>query len=40
VASLGEDVAGAKSIYAMARNVAARISVVDLSAPAPVVQIL
>ncbi len=40
VASLGEDAAGAKSIYAMARNVAARISVVDLSAPAPVVQIL
>jgi ATP-binding protein involved in chromosome partitioning len=39
-ASLGEDAAGAKSIYAMARNVAARISVVDLSAPAPVVQIL
>jgi ATP-binding protein involved in chromosome partitioning len=39
-ASLGEDVAGAKSIYAMARNVAVRISVVDLSAPAPVVQIL
>ncbi|MGD1212042.1 MAG: Mrp/NBP35 family ATP-binding protein [Candidatus Acidiferrales bacterium] len=40
VASLGEDAAGAKSIYAMARNVAARISVVDLFAPAPVVQIL
>ena len=40
VASLGEDAAGTKSIYAMARNVAARISVVDLSAPAPVVQIL
>ncbi|MGD0956992.1 MAG: Mrp/NBP35 family ATP-binding protein [Candidatus Acidiferrales bacterium] len=39
-ASLGEDAPGAKSIYAMARNVAARISVVDLSAPAPVVQIL
>jgi ATP-binding protein involved in chromosome partitioning len=39
-ASLGEDAPGAKSIYAMARSVAARISVVDLSAPAPVVQIL
>jgi ATP-binding protein involved in chromosome partitioning len=37
VASLGE---GAKSIYAMARNVAARLSVVNLSAATPVVQIL
>jgi ATP-binding protein involved in chromosome partitioning len=40
VAALGEDAPGAKSIYAMARQVAARISVVNLSAPAPVVQIL
>lgn len=40
VASLGEDAPGAKSIYAMARNVAARLSVVNLSAAAPVVQIL
>jgi len=41
VASLGEDAPGAKSIYAMARNVAARMSVVNLSgASAPVVQIL
>ncbi len=37
VASRGED---AKSIYAMARNVAARVSVVNLSGAAPVVQIL
>src|SRR6202167_1117763 len=40
VASLGPDAPGAKSLYAMARQVAARISVVNLSAPAPVVQIL
>jgi len=41
VASLGEDAPGAKSLYAMARNVAARMSVVNLSgASAPVVQIL
>jgi ATP-binding protein involved in chromosome partitioning len=40
VASLGPDAAGAMSMYAMARQVAARISVVNLSAPAPVVQIL
>jgi len=39
-ASLGEDSPGAKSLYAMARNVAARISVVNLSAGTPVVQIL
>jgi len=40
-ASLGEDAPGGKSIYAMARNVAARLSVVNLSgASAPVVQIL
>jgi ATP-binding protein involved in chromosome partitioning len=40
VASLGPDAPGAKSMYGMARQVAARISVVNLSAPAPVVQIL
>jgi ATP-binding protein involved in chromosome partitioning len=40
VASLGEDAAGARSMYAMARNVAARLSVVNLSASAPLVQIL
>lgn len=40
VASLGEDAPGAKNIYAMARNVAARLSVVNLSGSAPVVQIL
>jgi len=40
VASLGENAPGAKSIYAMARQVAARLSMVNLSAPAPVVQIL
>jgi len=40
VTSEGEDVPGAKSLYAMARNVAARISVVNLSSTAPVVQIL
>ncbi len=40
VASLGEDAPGGKSIYAMARNVVARLSVVNLSATGPVVQIL
>ncbi len=40
VASLGEDAPGSKSMYAMARNVAARVSVVNASAGAPVVQIL
>jgi ATP-binding protein involved in chromosome partitioning len=40
VASLGEDAPGSKSIYAMARNVAARVEVVNQSAGAPVVQIL
>ncbi len=40
VASLGEDAPGAKSMYAIARNVAARISVINLSATGPVVQIL
>jgi ATP-binding protein involved in chromosome partitioning len=40
VASLGEDAPGGKSIYAMARNVVARLDVVNQSAGAPVVQIL
>jgi ATP-binding protein involved in chromosome partitioning len=40
VASLGEDAPGGKSIYAMARNVAARVEAVNASAGAPVVQIL
>jgi ATP-binding protein involved in chromosome partitioning len=40
VASLGEDAPGSKSMYAMARNVVARIEVVNQSAGAPVVQIL
>ena len=40
VASLGEDAPGSKSIYAMARNVVARLDVVNRSAGAPVVQIL
>jgi ATP-binding protein involved in chromosome partitioning len=49
VASLGEDAPGgpsdprlraSKSLYAMARNVAARLSVVNLAASAPMVQIL
>ncbi len=41
VASLGEDEPGAKSIYAMARNVAARVLAVNSSSSAaPVVQIL
>jgi ATP-binding protein involved in chromosome partitioning len=40
VASLGEDAPGSKSIYAMARNVIARVDVVNQSAGAPVVQIL
>ena len=40
VASLGEDAPGSKSIYAMARNVVARLEVVNQSAGAPVVQIL
>ncbi len=39
-ASLGQDAPGAKSMYAMASKVAARISVVNLSASAPVVEIL
>ncbi len=40
VASLGEDAPGSKSMYAMARNVAARVAAVNASATAPVVQIL
>ncbi|MFZ3200528.1 MAG: Mrp/NBP35 family ATP-binding protein [Candidatus Acidiferrales bacterium] len=40
VASLGEDAPGAKSMYAMARNVAARVAAVNASAAAPIVQIL
>ena len=40
VASLGQDAPGAKSIYAMVRNVAARVSAVHSSAGSPVVQIL
>jgi ATP-binding protein involved in chromosome partitioning len=40
VASLGEDAPGGKSVYAVARNVAARLEVVNSSAGAPVVRIL
>jgi ATP-binding protein involved in chromosome partitioning len=40
VASLGEDAPGGKSIYAMARNVVARLEVVNRSAGVPVVRIL
>lgn len=40
VAALGEDAPGGKSIYAMARNVAARAAAVQASASAPAVQIL
>jgi ATP-binding protein involved in chromosome partitioning len=40
VASLGPDQPGSQSFYRMARNVAARISVVNLSGNAPVIQIL
>ena len=40
VASLGEDAPGGKSMYEVARNVAARLDVVNSSAGAPVVQIL
>ena len=40
VASLGEDAPGAKSIYAMARNVSARVEAVNASSSAPSVQIL
>jgi len=40
VASLGEDAPGAKSMYAMARNLAARVTAVNASPAAPIVQIL
>jgi ATP-binding protein involved in chromosome partitioning len=40
VASLGEDAPGSKSIYAVARNLIARLAVVNQSGGAPVVQIL
>jgi len=40
VASLGEDAPGSKSVYAVTRNVIARLEVVNASAGAPVVQIL
>lgn len=40
VASLGEVAPGGKSVYAVARNVIARLEVVNASAGAPVVQIL
>jgi ATP-binding protein involved in chromosome partitioning len=40
VASFGEDAPGSKSIYAVARNLVARLEVVNQSAGAPVVQIL
>jgi ATP-binding protein involved in chromosome partitioning len=39
VAAPGEDAPGAKSLYAMARAVAARLSVVNLAAAGPLVQI-
>jgi ATP-binding protein involved in chromosome partitioning len=40
VASLGEDAPGSKSVFAVTRNVIARLEVVNASAGAPVVQIL
>jgi ATP-binding protein involved in chromosome partitioning len=40
VASLGEDAPGGKSVYAVTRNLIARLEVVNASAGAPVVQIL
>ena len=40
VAALGEDAPGAKSIYAMARQVAARLEAVNQGAQGPVVKIL
>ena len=40
VAALGEDAPSGKSIYAVARNVAARAAAVQVSASAPAVQIL
>jgi ATP-binding protein involved in chromosome partitioning len=40
VASLGEDAPGGKSVFAVTRNVIARLEVVNASVGAPVVQIL
>jgi ATP-binding protein involved in chromosome partitioning len=40
VASFGEDAPGGKSLYAMARNVIARLEAVNAASGAPVVQIL
>jgi len=40
VAALGEDAPGAKSFYAMARQTAARLSVVNILAQSPLVRIL
>ena len=40
VAAFGENAPGAKSLYAMARQVAARLSVVNLAAQGPLVKIL
>jgi ATP-binding protein involved in chromosome partitioning len=40
VAALGEDATGAKSLYAMARQAAARLSVVNILAQSPLVRIL
>jgi ATP-binding protein involved in chromosome partitioning len=40
VASLGEDAPGSKSIYAMARNVTARVAAANAASSAPAVQIL
>ncbi len=40
VASLGDDAPGSKSVYAVARNVVARLDAVNSTAGAPVVQIL
>jgi ATP-binding protein involved in chromosome partitioning len=40
VAALGEDAPGAKSIYHMVRQVAARLSVVNMAAQGPLVQVL
>ncbi len=40
VTAFGEDAPGAKSLYAMARNVAERLAGAKLAAPGPVVEIL
>jgi len=40
VAALGEDAPGAKSVYNMVRQVAARLSVVNMAAQGPLVQIV